>query len=161
MGSGFPTEKGRDSGINGKKWAGKWDLRSLLGTLKIASLNKPTKSKTLGWLQPCCVRFRKSGVKNSILAFVNNRSFVKYVIVFLNKEFPLPLYFSVWGFVFFTKNFPGKFSRSLIRFKKPLRYQKVSEFIVKGLFTPTKKFSRHWYKLLLQSKFHLWRAACF
>ena len=33
VGSGFPSEKGWDGGINGKKWAGKWDLRSLLGTL--------------------------------------------------------------------------------------------------------------------------------
>lgn len=40
--------------------------------------------------------------------------------------------------MFFTKNFPGRSSRSLIRFKKALLDQKVSEFIVKGLFTPTK-----------------------
>ena len=33
MGSGFPNEKGWDGGIYGKKWAGKQDLRSLLGTL--------------------------------------------------------------------------------------------------------------------------------
>ena len=33
MGSGFPCEKGRDGGINEKNWAGKRDLRSLLGTL--------------------------------------------------------------------------------------------------------------------------------
>ena len=30
---GIPKQKGWDGGINGKKWAGKWDLRSLLGTL--------------------------------------------------------------------------------------------------------------------------------
>ena len=35
VGSGFPSKKGWDGGINGKKWAGKWDLRSLLGTLEI------------------------------------------------------------------------------------------------------------------------------
>ena len=33
MGSGFPSKEGWDGGINGKKRAGKWDLRSLLGTL--------------------------------------------------------------------------------------------------------------------------------
>ena len=33
VGSGFPSEKGRDGGINEKNWAGKRDLRSLLGTL--------------------------------------------------------------------------------------------------------------------------------
>ena len=75
--------------------------------------------------------------------------------------------------MFFTKNFPGRSSRSLIRFKKALLDQKVSEFIVKGLFTPTKKHSCNWYKRVawhcialhsLQtrtSEFHLWNAACF
>ena len=32
-GSGFPGKKGWDGGINSEKWAGKWDLRSLLWTL--------------------------------------------------------------------------------------------------------------------------------
>jgi len=32
-GSGFPSKKGQDGGINRKKLAGKWDLRTLLWTL--------------------------------------------------------------------------------------------------------------------------------
>jgi len=36
-GIGIPKRKRADGGINGKKWAGKRDLRSLLGTLKDCS----------------------------------------------------------------------------------------------------------------------------
>ena len=44
MGSGFPSEKGRDGGINGKKWAGKWELGSLLGTLYYIQVTKGQKN---------------------------------------------------------------------------------------------------------------------
>jgi len=39
-GSGFPGKKGRDGGINRKKLAGKWDLKTLLWTLKTFSHEK-------------------------------------------------------------------------------------------------------------------------
>ena len=71
VGSGFPSKKGWDGGINGKKWAGKWDLRSLLGTLLIIQRQMPYPSmpivstSKLGFLYQSFNLFRKECMKTS------------------------------------------------------------------------------------------------
>ena len=62
VGSGFLSEKGRDVGINGKKWAGKRDLRSLLGTFLIVSWRSKISDPT--------VHMEKSGTDDEFVSSV-------------------------------------------------------------------------------------------